>query len=119
MPAAPDGQGLVDELIVSSSPGMRLAAVAILQMFPRKETLDWLATRLDNPDVEKPFVGYQAAVALAEAVRALPTDDCPKMKAAFEKARGLATKLAKDSDRLTVLQSVEAELNKKCSGISS
>jgi hypothetical protein len=117
--AAPDGQGLVDELIVSSSPGMRLAAVAILQMFPRKETLDWLATRLDNPDVEKPFVGYQAAVALAEAVRALPTDDCPKMKAAFEKARGLATKLAKDSDRLTVLQSVEAELNKKCSGISS
>jgi hypothetical protein len=116
---APDGQGLLDELMTSSSPGMRLAAVAILQMFPKADTLDWLATRLDNPDIEMPFVGYQAAVALAEAVRALPTDDCPKVEAAFRKAKALAAKLAKDSDRLTVLQSAEAELKKKCSGSTS
>ena len=117
--AAPDGQALLDELMNNSSPGMRLAAVAILQMFPRERTLDWLATRLDNPDVEMPFVGYQAAVALAEGVRALASDNCPEIQAAFEKAKKLAAKLAKDSDRLTVLQSAEAELNKKCSGNAS
>ena len=114
--AAPDGQGLLDELMINSSPGMRLAAVAILQMFPKEGTLDWLATRLDNPDIEMPFVGYQAAVALAEAVRALSKDDCPEITAAFEKAKQLAAKLSKDSDRLTVLQSAQAELTKKCSG---
>jgi hypothetical protein len=113
--AAPDGQGLIEELMGSSSPGTRLAAIAILQMFPKPETLDWLAARLDNPDVEKPFVGYQAAVALAEAVRALSKDDCPKIAAAFKKAKTLAAKFPQDSDRLTVLQAAEAELTKKCS----
>jgi len=117
--AAPDGQGLLDELMSNPSPGMRLAAVAILQMFPREEALDWLATRLDNPDLEAPFIGYQAAVALAEAVRALPRDDCSNLAAAFQKAKDLATKLRKDSDRLTVLESAQAELNKKCSSLSS
>jgi len=67
--AAPDAQALLDEFTGSPSPGTRLGAIAILQMFPKKPYADWLATRLDNPVVEAPFVGYQAAVALAEAVR--------------------------------------------------
>jgi hypothetical protein len=112
--AAPDGQALLEEFSMSPSAGTRLAAVAILQMFPKESYLDWLATRLDNPDVEAPFVGYQAAVALAEAVRALPREDCSDIKAAFSKARKLAAKLPRDSDRLTVLQSAELELTNKC-----
>jgi hypothetical protein len=112
--AAPDGQVLLEEFTRSPSAGTRLAAVAILQMFPQKSYLDWLAKRLDNPDVEAPFVGYQAAVALAEAVRALPRDDCSDIKAAFSKARKLAAKLPRDSDRLTVLESAESELTNRC-----
>lgn len=113
---APDGQGLIEELMGSSSPGIRLAAIAILQMFPQTEALDWLAIRLDNPDVEQPFVGYQASVALAEAVRALPNGECSKIKAAFQEAKRLAAKLPQDSDRLSVLLAAEAELSKKCPG---
>lgn len=113
--AAPDAQALLDEFTGSPSPGTRLGAIAILQMFPRKPYADWLATRLDNPIVEAPFVGYQAAVALAEAVRALPREDCLNLRDSFQKAIELASKLPKDSDRLTVLQSAEAELSRKCS----
>ena len=113
--AAPDGQALLNEFIESPSTGTRLAAIAILQMFPREQYVDWLATRLDNPELEAPFVGYQAAVALAEAVRALPRDSCLNLRTSFEKAKSLASKLPKDSDRLTVLESAEAELARKCS----
>ena len=116
--AAPDGQAFLDEFIESPSAGTRLGAIAILQMFPREQYVDWLATRLDNPELEAPFVGYQAAVALAEAVRALPRDSCLNLRASFEKAKALASKLPKDSDRLTVLESAEAELARKCSDAS-
>jgi hypothetical protein len=117
--AAPDGRSLLDELMSSKSPGTRLAAIAILQMFPNREYLDWLATRLDNPFAETPFVGYQAAVALAEAVRALPSDDCSKVQEAFRKAKKLAAKMQHDPDRLTVLMSAEGELIKRCPGLST
>jgi hypothetical protein len=117
--SSPDAQGLVDELIRSSSAGMRLAAIAILQMFPREDSLDWLASRLDNPKVEAPFVGYQAAVALSEAVRALPKDNCARIQTAFDKATALAAKLPQDSDRITVLKAAEAELANKCAGMLS
>src|SRR3954469_4877860 len=60
------------------------------------------------------FVGYRAAVALAEAVRALPREDCLNLRASFEKAKELASKLPKVSDRLTVLESAKAELARKC-----
>jgi hypothetical protein len=112
--AVPDGQDLIEEFIQSSSAGTRLAAVAILQMFPKESYLDWLATRLDNPDVEAPFVGFQAAVALAEAVRALPLDDCSKMSAALIKATELAEKLPTDSPRLKVLGVAQSELSNRC-----
>ena len=117
--AAPDAQALLDEFTGSPSAGTRLGAIAILQMFPREPYVDWLASRLDNPVVETPFVGYQAAVALAEAVRALPREDCLNLRASFQKSIELASKLPKDSDRLTVLKSAEAELARKCSDVST
>src|SRR5262249_23208426 len=63
------------EFKLGASAGERLAAVAILQMFPSSTELSWLAERLD-PNQERPFLGYQAAKALLQAGRSLPTSDC-------------------------------------------
>lgn len=106
---------LPDEFEKSNSPGTRLAAIAILQMFPETAHLHWLANRLDNPEIEKPFVGYQAAVALLEAVRALPAKECAHLIAALTTAKTLAQRLPADSDRIQVLATAEKECFQKCS----
>jgi hypothetical protein len=107
-------RGLLEEFRNSSSPGIRLAAIAILQMFPDVRYLDWLADRLDNPEVEKPFAGYHAAVALLEAARTLPTTDCAKLKSALAKAKSLGEKLPSDPDRLHVLAIAQQEHSRRC-----
>jgi hypothetical protein len=107
-------RGLVDEFQKSTAPGTRLAAIAILQMFPDARHVNWLAERLDNPEVEKPFVGYQAALALLEAVRALPTTECAQLKSALGRAKTLAQKLPGDPDRLQVLAIAEQERSRRC-----
>ena len=104
---------LLGELEQSGSAGRRLAAIAILQMFPSVNHLDWLARRLD-PDTEKPFAGYQAAVALLEAVRNLPTSNCAEMRAAVAQARQAAARLKGDEDRLSVLKNAQQELSRRC-----
>lgn len=107
-------QVLLDEFEQSPSPGIRLAAIAILQMFPHAQHLDWLAERLDNPEVEKPFVGYQAAVALLEATRSLSAEECGRLKKAINRAATLAAKLPNDPDRILVLKSALHEFNRRC-----
>jgi len=107
-------QVLLDRLEQNASPGVRLAAIAILQMFPNAQHLDWLAERLDNPNLEQPFVGYQAAVALLEAARALSTNECERVRAALQRAFTLSQRLPNDSDRILVLKSAEHELNRRC-----
>jgi hypothetical protein len=107
-------RGLVDELQKSNDPGRRLAAIAILQMFPDARHLSWLAERLDNPGVERPFVGYHAAVALLEAVRALPATECALVKSSLGRAMSLAKKLPTDSDRIQVLEVAQREHSTKC-----
>lgn len=107
-------RGLVAEFQKSPESGIRLAAIAILQMFPDARHLNWLAERLDNPEVEKPFVGYQAALALLEAVRALPTTECAQLKCALDGAKTLAQKLPTDPDRLQVLGIAEQEHFRGC-----
>ncbi len=52
---------LLNELKVSASAGERLAAVTSLELNPQEDFLDWLVERID---VERPFVGYHAALAL-------------------------------------------------------
>jgi hypothetical protein len=105
---------LLPEFERSSSPGKRLAGIAILQMFPSVEDLGWLALRLD-PEQEKPFVGYQAAVALLEAVRSLPVSACAELRAALSRATELAQRLTGDPDRLRVLNNADQELSRRCS----
>jgi hypothetical protein len=109
-------QVLLEDFERSQSPGIRLAAIAILQMFPHAEHLDWLAERLDNPGLEQPFVGYQAAVGLLEAVRALASEECKRVRKALDRALSLAGKLPSDSDRILVLRSAEHEFNRRCQG---
>jgi hypothetical protein len=109
-------QVLLDSFEQSPSPGIRLAAIAILQMFPDVRHLDWLAERLDNPNLEHPFVGYQAAVGLLEAARSLSVEECGRVQAALQRAFSLAQSLRSDSDRLLVLKSAEHEFNRRCQG---
>ena len=104
-----------EDLKKSDSAGQRLAAIAALQMFPKAEHMEWLAERLDNPEVEKPFVGYQAAVAILEAVRALPPTECAQLRTSIQRAKTLARKMAGDPGREQVLQLAEEERSRKCS----
>jgi hypothetical protein len=108
-------RSLLPQFQENSSPGMRLMAVAILNMFPSEDHLDWLAERL-NPKAERPFLAYQAAVGLLEAVAGLPTDSCDKLRKAISKATSLAAELKGDPDRLNVLARAEIELRRKCRG---
>jgi hypothetical protein len=107
---------LLAEFEQSGSPGLRLAAIAILQMFPNVDHLDWLAHCLD-PTEEKPFVGYQAAVALLEATRSLPASNCAKLRVAVTEASQIAATLQGDEDRVNVLKNAEQELLRRCSGL--
>jgi hypothetical protein len=87
-------------------------------MFPTAHDLDWLAERLD-PEKERPFVGYQAAIGLLQAVRGLPSTNCAALRKAVDKARGLAERLPDDPPRIEVLKSAADELKEKCSGGTS
>ena len=57
----------LNDLKNSDDAGERLAAVTSLEIKPQEESLDWLGERVD---VERPFVGYHAALALLSAARA-------------------------------------------------
>lgn len=110
---APKVQGLLSTFQQSSSAGERLMAIAVLDMFPDSDHLEWLAERMD-PEQEQPFVSYHAAVALLDAVTDLPTVYCAKLRHALAKARELARRLKSDSDRVTVLQRAQQEFQRKC-----
>lgn len=106
-------KALLPELQQNSSAGNRLGAIAILQSFPDAAHLDWLAERL-NHEQERPFVGYQAAVALLEAVRSLPATNRGALRAALERASTLAAQLTTDPPRIRVLEAASVELKRKC-----
>jgi hypothetical protein len=94
---------------MSTSAGLRLAAICILQQFPNAKELEWLAQRLD-PEKEQPFVGYNAAVALAQAVRSLPASDHSILGKSLKKARQLAERNPHDPPRINVLDTASREL---------
>lgn len=54
------------EFSADHSAGMRLAAVAILQVSPSSDYLDWLFSRFTT---EQPFIFFQASLAVLQAVR--------------------------------------------------
>jgi hypothetical protein len=106
---------MLPEFQRSPSAGIRLGAIAVLKSFPDPAHVEWLADRLD-PDNDKPFVGYQAAVALLEAVQSLPVSSCDTLRKALGRASELAGRLPDDGDRIRVLEAAKAELDSKCPG---
>lgn len=110
---AADVRPLLDELEESHSPGERLAAIAVLRAFPQLEHLHWLAGRLDNPEIETPFVGYQAAVALGQAARTFGASHQPAIVAALDRALELARRLPSDPDRIAVLERTRQDLTRR------
>lgn len=106
---APAAIKALELLKASESAGERLAAVAILRAFPQEEQLDWLAERLD-PEHEKPFVGYQAATSIAQAVRSLPDGADRKLETAIDRAITLAKRNPDDPPRIRMLEQAQREL---------
>ncbi|RVL56354.1 hypothetical protein [Sinorhizobium meliloti] len=106
-------QTALQTLKTNASAGHRLAAIAVLQLFPSRTELSWLADRL-NPKTEKPFMGYQAGVALLQAVRSLPQSDCDILRKQIDRALELARGNPEDQPRIKVLEYAAEEASKKC-----
>ena len=109
---------LVPELAASTSPGHLLAAVTMLQAVPRPEFLTWLAQRLG---IEKPFVGYHAAMALLSSVRALRVTHSEKLRAALALVKEQFTNSYRGAggdttDRYRLLEEMEKELDRPSTG---
>jgi hypothetical protein len=99
---------LLPELIVSASAGERLAAVSILQQVPGLRYLYWLAERVAT---EKPFIAYQATVALLLAVRSAPDESASQMAAVLQRAKEfLLERKYQDPNQASVLRNAESEL---------
>jgi hypothetical protein len=106
------GHTLVPELAASPSAGQRLAAVTMLQAVPKPEFLTWLAQRLG---IEKPFVGYHAALTLLSSVRALRLTHSNELREAVALAKEQLKNNFSGSDttdRYRLLQEAEAELSR-------
>lgn len=100
---------LLDEFANSPSPGERLAAVAILQVFASEQYLPLLVKLVGS---EKPFVGYHATRALSFAVGALDPRVHPQLLEAIADAKAALefASFPNDTDRQTVLQEAEQAL---------
>jgi hypothetical protein len=108
---------LLPDLSGSGSAGQRLAAVCLLQAIPKLEYLSWLADRIR---VEKPFVGYHAAVALLAAVRSRHTSHRKELRDAIATAKkGMRESYGTDNlshiDRYAILEEAERELQRSSS----
>jgi TIR domain/HEAT repeats len=102
---------LLNELAGSPSPGERLAAVAILQLFAAQEYLPFLVKLVGS---EKPFVGYHATKALHFAVGSLDANSYPQLMDAILKSASVGF----DSDRQTMLRAAEQELQTNIQSLS-
>lgn len=101
---------LIAELVENDSPGMRLAAVSILEAVPRTDYLAWLAQRLN---AERPFIGYHAALALLAAARMLEVKDMSKVRDAISEARRAS--IGHNTDRDITLRHAEDEVVRRTS----
>jgi hypothetical protein len=96
------------EFMDSTSPGARLAAIAILQVQPSPDTLIWLSERFR---IEQPFVAYHAAVALLVSARVLGPEHADSLRVSIERAQEYLGAGREQSDRYRVLQDALNEVN--------
>lgn len=94
------------------SSGERLMAIAILQMKPQRNWLQWLAERMRK---EVPFVFYHASVALFRAAEHLGAECPDELRLAIRKAEDTlrAFKGKPDTNTLKVLERAALELAKR------
>ncbi len=99
----------LEEFIKSPLPGERLAAISILQNFTSEQYFSFL---VDTIGSEKPFVGYQAAVALRFAVNAVNSENYSSLLAAIISAEKklTGTEVSFDNNRYKILQEAEGQL---------
>jgi TIR domain len=107
---------LLDELASSPSPGERLAAVAILQVFATEQFFPFLVKLVG----EKPFVSYHAIKALHFAVGSSDPRLYSKLVDAIRDATALLNSAAggADPDRQNALAAAEQELRKNIESLS-
>jgi hypothetical protein len=101
---------LLPELVASHSAGLRLAAVTALQAVPDPAYLEWLGARIE---VEKPFIGYHAALALLSSARSVDIKELGQVRAAVDGARRSAQRLRPDTDRSATLELALDEINRR------
>jgi hypothetical protein len=108
---------LLDELATSPSPGERLAAVAILQVFSSE---NYFAFLLNLIRTEKPFVGYHAVRALRFAIGSIDPTAYPKLVEAIREAEFAlqSASVGFDADRQTELRNAKEELQKNIDALS-
>jgi hypothetical protein len=109
---------LLNEFAASPSPGERLAAVAILQVFAAQKYLPFLVELVGS---DKPFAGYHATRALRFAVGSLDTDFYPQLVDAIHNAQASLNSASAgfDSDRQTELRKAEQELQASIESLSA
>lgn len=90
---------LLPEFVVSDSAGLRLAAIAVLQVAPEGSYARWLGER---PAVETPFVFYQASVALLQMASNPALRGNPQLRAAIHSALETIHRVGGPPDKNTV-----------------
>jgi hypothetical protein len=101
----------LDVLVKGSTAGERLAAVALLEVKPKLEYVDWLAARVGT---EQPFVGYHAALALRFPARAFGASDHDRVSKAIRDAKSAlqtAPGYQPGTDREIVLNEAEKSVD--------
>ena len=93
----------------NESPGARLAGIAVLEMSPDENYLDWLAERMA---VEQPFVFFHASLALLAAVRFYGSSRREALKAALNKSLNTLRSFSgtPDENTLRALETAVEEL---------
>lgn len=110
---------LLHELAASPSPGERLAAVAILQVFASESLLPFLVGLVKS---EKPFVCFHALKALRFAVNSLDPTSYDALTRAVEEAKAALQQVhpavGPGTDRARMLADAEQELRANIDSIS-
>jgi hypothetical protein len=108
---------LLHELVASPSPGERLAAVAILQVFACESLLPFLVGLVKS---EKPFVCYHALKALRFAVNSLDPASYDALTQAVNDAKAALqqAKVGPGTDRARMLADAEQELQANIKALS-
>lgn len=93
----------------STSTGKRLLAIAKLQKFPNSDYFNWLAEHVGNS--EKPFIGYNACVAIYIASRSFGKEYKKEIQETLKIAKkNIEKSIVQDPNQIIVIKSALKEL---------